>query len=212
MLTCGWRGKKLFKVRYYQCIDMVKKNIPHTTKRIHQLIWHLTDLLKSGTSWRGIFYWCLVFNIVFIHCPDVTCIIPPIWFHCEIAFFILVTRYYHLYPFLMEKWVVKPRHKTTKRPSTISCVDTCRVSSRTFTGTSFEWLSLPMSFMIRSMYWCIDCISPCFFIALYAVPYDYDNHGLMIITNNMLLIHAYVDSIPSATRYARALCVKDTMG
>ena len=35
--------------------------------------------------WRGIFYWCLVFIIVFIHCLNVTFIIPLIWFHTEVA-------------------------------------------------------------------------------------------------------------------------------
>ena len=38
------------------------------------------------TCLRGIFYWCLVFIIVFIQCPNVTFIIPLIWFHSEIAF------------------------------------------------------------------------------------------------------------------------------
>ena len=130
------------------------------------------------------------------------------------SFLILVTRYYHIHCFLIKKWVVKLRHKTTKWPSIISCVDKCRVTSRTFTGTCFEWLSLPMLFMIRSIYWCtcIYCITPWFFIARYATPYDYDTHGLMIITNNMLLIHSYVNYISSVTKHARALCVKYTMG
>ena len=35
---------------------------------------------------RGIFYWCSVFIIVFIHCPNVTFIILFILFHSEIAF------------------------------------------------------------------------------------------------------------------------------
>ena len=30
----------------------------------------------SLTLWRGIFYWCLVFIIVFIYCPNVTFIVP----------------------------------------------------------------------------------------------------------------------------------------
>ena len=39
----------------------------------------------SLTQWRGIFYWCLVFIVVSMHCPHVTFIIRPIWFHSEIA-------------------------------------------------------------------------------------------------------------------------------
>ena len=40
----------------------------------------------SLTWWRGIFYRCLVFIIVFIRWPNVTFIIPHIWFHSEITF------------------------------------------------------------------------------------------------------------------------------
>ena len=44
---------------------------------------------KPGPSpwWKkGIFYWCLAFIIVFIHCPNVIFIIPLIWFDSEIVF------------------------------------------------------------------------------------------------------------------------------
>ena len=40
----------------------------------------------SLTYWRGIFDWWLVFILVFIHCPNVTFIIPLIWLHSKIAF------------------------------------------------------------------------------------------------------------------------------
>ena len=33
--------------------------------------------------------------MVFMHCSNVTFIIPLIWFHSEITFFILSTKYYH---------------------------------------------------------------------------------------------------------------------
>ena len=39
----------------------------------------------SLTRWRGIFYWCLVLIIVFIHYTNVTYIVLFIWFHSEIA-------------------------------------------------------------------------------------------------------------------------------
>ena len=35
---------------------------------------------------RGILYWCLIFIIVFIYGPNVTFVIPLIWFYSEITF------------------------------------------------------------------------------------------------------------------------------
>ena len=64
-------------------------------------VWHRSALF--------LYYLILMFSfciIVFIHCPNVTFIVPLIWFHSEIAFFILIIRYYHflyhsLYYFLL---------------------------------------------------------------------------------------------------------------
>ena len=39
----------------------------------------------SLTYWKWIFYWCFFIIIVIIHCPNVTFIIPLIWFRSEIA-------------------------------------------------------------------------------------------------------------------------------
>ena len=47
----------------------------------------LNESWYVSLTWCGeIFYWCLVFIIVFIHCRNVTFVIPLIWFRCEIAF------------------------------------------------------------------------------------------------------------------------------
>ena len=69
------------------CLEPWMNHLPPVWLSKFRFMFLNESLCLSLTYWRGIFYWYLVFIIVFIHCPNVTFIIPLKRFYSKIAFF-----------------------------------------------------------------------------------------------------------------------------